>query len=62
MPFVKVTSNVAAADVNQNAVLKQLSLALSTALGRPEPYCMAQLKVGAALMFQGNTEVRGEEF
>ena len=34
------------ADVNQNAVLKQLSLALATALGKPGSY--AQLTVGVA--------------
>ncbi|GLD92380.1 hypothetical protein PINS_up000913 [Pythium insidiosum] len=56
MPFVVVTSNVAAASVDAQAALQAISSATSKALGKPETYVMVQLDLGKLMMFQASTD------
>lgn len=58
MPYVLVSSNVAASSVELVPAMAQISKALSAALDKPEQKVMVQLNLDAPMLFQASDEVR----
>ncbi|KAJ0394760.1 hypothetical protein P43SY_000334 [Pythium insidiosum] len=56
MPYVVVTSNVAATSIDVQATLRAISSATSKALGKPETYVMVQLDLDKTMMFEATTD------
>lgn len=58
MPYVKVSSNVAASAVDATATMAALSKAVGLALSKPETAVMVELKLDQSMFFGGSDAVR----
>lgn len=57
MPLLKIQTNQAIDSTQQTALLKRLSVAVATMLGKPERYVMVILEHNPAMLFAGDASL-----